>query len=180
MIRKYEFIEAICDKAHAIDGNYEKFKEKLDVLVKNHDTINFTRQLLLQPNLVLSCIYTMKPRIIIEKPLLLNIGRSDNDKMFSMFVSCLIHFSLIVLNESNDERNILLSKYFNFNESASIINGNTFWGIKLRDVTKDSSKYKNIQTIMSQKCFDGLSNIGARDVCNTILCLLYSVQTLFG
>ena len=162
VIRQGDYINTICDELYGSDGNYYKYKQKINKMIETNDWSNFTRQLFIRPNCVLSMI-----RFEIDKvcPLLKIIGRPTNDKIFALVLSCLFHFSLVVMNESNDKNNQFLRKYFNYNKlNGGICGGRNFWelwGIGANQIKSfDSMKYKHLELIMSLPYFDGIDQRG--------------------
>ena len=158
VIRQSDYINTICNELYDIDGNYNKYKQKINKMIETNDSSNFIRQLFVRPNSVLSMItFEIGKRFI---PLLRIIGFSGNDKLFALYLSCLFHFSLIILNEDNNKNNKFLRKYFNFNELHDTIgSGRYLWGISSHDVNGksfDNIKYKHIELIMSLPYFDGI------------------------
>ena len=58
-------------------------------------------------------------------PILYNIGKNSNNiKIFLLFLDCLFHFSNIILKENNN--NLILKKYLNFNICRKTINYEAF------------------------------------------------------
>ena len=179
VIRQADYINTICDELYGIDGNYNKYKQKINKMLETNDSSNFRRQLFIRPNCVLSMIRFQFKRFV---PLLKIIGKAGNDKLFALFLSCLFHFSLIVMNESNDKNNQFLRKYFNYNKlHGTIGDGREFWGIGAEQIKSiDSMKYKHVELIMSLPYFDGIDQRGKDGVGNELYSLFsdYRYQML--
>ena len=159
VIRQADYLNTICDELYGIDGNYNKYKQKINKMLETNDSSNFRRQLFLRPNSVLSMITFEINRFV---PLLKIIGKAGNDKLFALFLSGLFHFSLIILDEANDKENQFLRKYFNYNTlNGGIGGGQNLWGIGAEELKSfDSMKYKHMQLIMSLPYFDGIDQRG--------------------
>ena len=162
VIRQADYVNTICDELYSVDGNYNKYKQKINKMLETNDSANFIRQLFIRPNSVLSMI---RFEIHRYSPLLKIIGKAGNDKLFAIFLSCLFHFSLIVMNETNDKNNQFLRKYFNYNElHARIGGGRNLWGIGSEQLKSfDTIKYKHVELIMSLPYFDGIDQRGKKD-----------------
>ena len=100
------------------------------------------------------------------------MSEKDINPKFCLFIlNCLFHFSLIILGESNDNNNIFLSKYFNFNNldgvySGDNISGSYFFGIDTSTITSTNSiNYIIMDMIFKQSYFNGLSLTNKRYVC---------------
>ena len=180
--RQSDYIYNITNQVYKIDNNYKNYKFKINKLIENNDIINITKQLFWRPNILLSIINTDGNYCF---PLLYTIGQKfssksskqynnnnnkGNDKFVLLFLNCLFHYSLILLNEPNDKKNEFLKEYFNFNFCGyPLIYNNHFFGIDTSSIgngnnnnnnnTNNNIKYNIIETIMKQDYFNGLSQI---------------------
>ena len=110
---------------------------------------------------------TVFGNILYHDPLLYKIGqtmcgnRFNNDKFYTFFLNCLFHFSFVILNENESKTNdfIFLRQYLNFNELNDCSFNNLF-GIDCGLIKSSKSlKYSNVELIMKQPCFIGLSQM---------------------
>ena len=75
-------------------NNYNKFKTKISILIKENDVNQFARHLFLRPNCILSMINDK------GEEYLYTVGkRGSSNQMYSLFLDCLFHFGEILLNE---------------------------------------------------------------------------------
>ena len=133
--RRQDFVYGIANIMHNIDGDYEKYTQKIVSMMYNNDRLNITKQLILRPNVVLSVLIKQKDTGSIYYrylPALCAICQynDQNDKLFQLFLACLFHFSNVILGEQTNGRynyNVFLNKYFNFNNcNNAIITFNDF------------------------------------------------------
>ena len=151
--RRAEFINIVKNEMYTIDENYQQYNVRIRKLFENKDSSQFIRQTLLQPNMVLSMILSQNmiekdyfhstnkhsPFLTLKqrqenKPLLYYFGYKQDTKLGAFLLSCLFHFSEIILGEVNSNSNsnpgklttnnlnskpklpTFLCKYLNFHE----------------------------------------------------------------
>ena len=129
--RRYDYVNAVSNETHNVDGDYEKYKAKINQMIQTNDNDNLISQLFLQPNLVLSIINGSS---LTYYPLLHSIGSHMNDKLWLLFLNCLIHFGIVILGENieknsdeNDINKSFLKKYINYNTYTSAVIGYTIF-----------------------------------------------------
>ena len=123
--RKQEYIEAVYNLIDN-DSNYEQYKMKISKLISNGNVNYFGKELIWQPNVVLSMISKESNNL---RPFLYICGNKFGEpKMFELFLGCLFHFSqnMLLDNTSSTSNNSFLSKYFNFNSNKHLINSIEF------------------------------------------------------
>ena len=166
IVRQSDYVYNIANQVYKIDNNYKNYKFKINKLIENNDVNNLTKLL-----------YTITQKF------------SSNNKFILLFLNCLFHFSLIILNETNDKKNLFLQKYFNFNHcNYPIIYNNYFFGINTSTINSNNDNNDNdsndtnnvklniIETIMKQDYFDGLSQIESSDTQNSGNILYYCIN----
>ena len=95
--RKEMEIDSIDHLIYDNSNDYENFKTKMYTLVHDNDLEKLSKQLLFQPNMVLSVIRN-------NRPLLDAIGSTKQYRMYELFLRCLFHFGEIVLNQSKPDK----------------------------------------------------------------------------
>ena len=167
--RRKQYISSMAFQVHTIDYHYTLYKQKINQLVETNDVHGITKQLLLQPHMVLSIISSNNKQDG-SVPLLYTLGQNNNIKLYELFVNSLFHFSQIVLesdnsdnSNNNDDKSIsLLKKYINF-ECDNLICKEYFWGLNTCKMNKDSVKYEMIDSIMSSKYFHAYSELDIKE-----------------
>ena len=151
IVRQTDYINAISDEMYNVDGDSGLYNDKIRKLIESNSTNNMIKQLFLQPNKVLS----LKKRT----PLLCKIGEHNNDKLYLLFLNFIFHFSSEILSDNDDTKEEYMGKYLNYENCNHTLTEYEFFGIEQRLIKSfDSMKYKNMELIMKQKCFNGLSN----------------------
>ena len=182
IVRQSDFVHNISNEIYKIDGNYEKYKFKINRLIDRKDTPNFMKHLFWRPNIVFSIINeNTSYRAGLFRPLLYTLFYKFNandvyDKFLLFCLHCLLHLSFVLLNEKENEtaeNTPFLGKYLNFNNcNNKIIYEQGFWGIACRLIKSDKSiKFKLVETIMKLSCFNGIANMRHYDVCFFVLCV---------
>ena len=128
--RRKPFIINVTNECYNIDCNYENYSNKIYKLIENNDANNFSKQLFLQFNKIVSLIRFNDLHAFY--PILVALGRNNNMKLVESFLSHLYHFHYqIVTNNNNnninntskqdnddskdnDDENIFLKDYLNF------------------------------------------------------------------
>ena len=172
-VRQSEYIESIRNEVYNIDQEYESYKQKIHIFVENKDTKNLTKHLFWNPNIILSFI----TRVDYQAPFLNEINHvftSNSGKFCLFYLNCLFHYSLILLNEENNDNNKFLKKVFNFQKCASIVAPrNKFWGVHAHNHGKNSVQFQIIELIMKQSYFNGFSQLPKRfPVCFIYFCVV--------
>ena len=91
-------------------------------MIQNNDNLHLSNQLFLKPQMIISIINGKYD----QTPLLYSIGKTDNIKLFELFLTNLFHFIEIILN-CDENNNHFGKKYFNFNKcNGYIISYNDF------------------------------------------------------
>ena len=156
--RKDNFIFDSCNKIYDIDGDYEKYKSKMCVLIGKNDYKSCGIELLLQPNLVLSLV---TKDWVAEGPIMQECGklynRNTNTKLFDIFLSTLYYYNKTYFSESN--RNIL-KQVLNFNQCRKIFKSTDFWRMTVYDMKHSKSrKSKWFKCIFTSDEFDGIGEM---------------------
>ena len=100
---------------------FQNYKNKILTIVQENNISQMANQLFIKPNIVLSMICKVDDGIG-DAPLLYDIGKNQNIKMFELFVDCLLHFNQTYLNFDS-----FVEAYLNFNQCNSwIIEWNRF------------------------------------------------------
>ena len=82
------------------NNDYGKFKKKIEHLIHDGDIEKLSKQLLFQPNMVLSLIRNGNS----ARPILSLIGSQKQYRMYELFLNCLFHFGESVLDEKEPDR----------------------------------------------------------------------------
>ena len=107
--RRQQFIDSVTHSVYNVNENYEKYKNKIVGLVKDHNINQFARQLFVKPNIVASLID--KYDIYNNDGLLLrSIAYVEDRKMFRLFLDHIFYFSDMILGDKNDS---FKEKYLN-------------------------------------------------------------------
>ena len=156
VIPQSDYLYNIANETYTVDNNYQLYKSKIS---RN----NFWR-----PNIIVSIVgtnenmsYHKKIYVLLLSQIGACISNNENNlynKTFHFFVNCLFLFSLILLNELNDEKNVFLNNFLNFNNrKAPLMYGEFFFGINTSFIKSFKSiNYQSIAMIMKQTCFKGL------------------------
>ena len=169
--RRSQFIQSNANLVYNVDGDYDKYKTKVNKLIDGGDFEGIGNELILQPNLILS---------IIRRNALPLLHFCYNFKLHQLFLSNIFYFGEVVLNESIDKdkdkgdsngdsnskskskETLFISKYLNFNrcDDEVLMTFNRFWGINANNIlSRKDGHYKSIETIMKSKYFNGLSQM---------------------
>ena len=127
--RRFEFVDAI-SQMRSQDSDYIAYTQKLTNIVSNSNSEEFTREMIWNPNTVLSLMCGNN-----KLPLLYLIGRANSNsnsnsknskamKLFSMFLGAMMHFENRFLGSDSD----FMKRYLNNVEinSNSLIEKNIF------------------------------------------------------
>ena len=125
--RRQIVIENVSNNVFNINLDYDKYNNKIMSMVNDNNIIEFGRELLLKPNIILSimCQYSLEyvPLLYMTREFI---------KLHELCLHSLFHFSTMYLNENINEKNInmdksFISKYLNFkNCHEPIIEYSTF------------------------------------------------------
>ena len=139
--------------SYNIDANYEKYKAKVLSLVIENNVSQFSKEILLKPNVMINIIEKCAFYGQTIASLLYHIGRNKNSKMFELFLDCLYHFGNDTNNKSSktDEKEKetgkeivksdatfqFFEKYFNNQKcTRAMIGCSTFWELMQIGVIK--------------------------------------------
>ena len=175
--RRKPYVDSVSNISYNIDANYEKYKAKVLSLVIENNLSQFSKEILLKPNIMINIIEKCAFYGQTIAPLLYHIGRNKNSKMFELFLDCLYHFGNVILDDTNNKnsktdekekekekgKEIVKSgatfqffeKYFNNQKcNQAMIGYTTFWGI---DANGGDKNLKLIEKIMKAPYFHGLN-----------------------
>ena len=145
------------------DKNEEKFKYKIIDQIVNEGNVNY-----LANHLFWNCQNVVKifsDQHLGMKPLLYTIGFTNNMKMFGLFYDSLVYYFNNLISNENGE--LLMEAYLNFNHCKDIIYQNFFWGFEVSD--KNSLTFKYAKKIIESKYFNGFEEMNEISVCSISL-----------
>ena len=116
--RRKLFINSIDNIVYNNDNNYEIYKNKIWTLSRYNNINQFSIELILKPNIIISMFSTNSFGYV---PLLYRLGRFGygRNKIFLLFLETLFHFNNIILK--NDEKYLFLNKYLNYNKIRNVM-----------------------------------------------------------
>ena len=117
--RRSDLVDSVNNIINKTYNNYENYKNKIIGMINDENINQFSKQLILKPNVVLSYITSFGSTYA---PLLHTVGSSQNHKMIELYLDCLLHSNNVILkqkydNTDNDKNyTFWLKKYVNFNK----------------------------------------------------------------
>ena len=141
------------------DNSYDKYKEKLSLLIDNNNESRLAQELIWKPNIILSMICKgdrngSKRNV----PLLFNTGKHDG--IFDTFYGCLIHYgkNILGINNKNDIKTggELVRNYLNYSLTKNTIFEHLFWGINTIELENGCLFLDKIELIMKNEYFHGI------------------------
>ena len=125
--QKAIYIDSIESVIYKNNINCEAYSSKIMTIINDSDINRLSKELFYLPNIV----FSMKTRY--GRPILWDVEKRKDSKMYNLFLNCLFHFSKILLNEKEPNNiSTLYNEDLNPNYTAlwHNINGN---GEKLQD-----------------------------------------------
>ena len=106
-----------------LDGNNDRYKSKLAIMMGNGDYDGMANELMLEPNRIFSIIDSDNNSV----PLLYHCGKNydSNPRMFDLFFNSLSYYHNVIL-QSKEKESDFVKKYLNFNDCANLISDTQF------------------------------------------------------
>ena len=142
-------------------NNFSTYKTKVDNLVKSQNIIQLTKEMVWNPNILLSVNNTTRYGVLMP---LLGTLRIEDSKSRELIWGCLVHFAANIIGDGKDKKDGYMSKYLNYLNLKRIVTVSSFYGVIVKLLEDESQyvanvSYSFIERIMKHDAFNGLSQM---------------------